>query len=491
MNIFDRLRKYHFEIRHLLVLFLILIVFQIILYYVHSNSVQNMLNRTMDLYRQDSAERLANLTTTSLEVVLELSLANENPTDEDIQKSIQAFDIILTQQKLQQNVDDICVLFSMNGKTFAIDNGEDLYYYIFQESQPTFSEPGMHNAALTNYSDLSAELTRTEQIHSMVKDEKTFQVYVPFIPKGELAGAVYMEITPNFSKITEAITQVYDETGMIFSVLILFGLLAMFFITVRTVKERDEAQQMLFKQREEQLKQEIEHEKEALFTKRIYHAHHKAEKIMGFIKEEIRALKDDNGKDDFKYRVLKYSNFVSRVIYDMKTYEPPIHVIRSPAFHTDLNSVIHFIVENVFERQHTSNGYAKFDLQFDENFPTVHINEYVIWEIVEPLIQNSLEHNSESKITVTIRTEYDPENRTGWIAIRDDGIGISEDLLGVNENGVKKIFFEHASTKPHPENAGYGCYISYEISRRRCGWEIDAMNLPKGGCEFRITIPNI
>lgn len=491
MSIFDRLRKYHFEIRHLLVLFLVLIVFQIVLYYVHSNSVQNMLNRTMDLYRQDSAERLANLTTTSLEVVLELSLANENPADEDIQKSIQAFDIILTQQKLQQNVDDICVLFSINGKTFAIDNGQDLYRFIFQKLQPTFSEPDIHEAAITNYTDLSVELTRTEQIHSLVKDDKTFQVYVPFVPKGELAGAVYMEITPNFSKITEAITQVYDETGMIFSVLILFGLLAMFFITVRTVKERDEAQQMLFKQREEQLKQEIEHEKEALFTKRIYHAHHKAEKIMGFIKEEIRALKDDKGTDEFKYRVMKYSNFVSRVIYDMKTYEPPIHVIRSPAFRTDLNSVIRFIVENVFERQHTNNGYAEFALQFDEEFPIIHINEYVIWEIVEPLIQNSLEHNSDRKITVSISTEYDYDNRTGWITIRDNGTGIATELLEVDDNGVKRIFFEHASTKPRPENAGYGCYLSYEISRRRCGWEIDAINLPDDGCEFRITIPNI
>ncbi len=491
MKLLQRLRKYHFEIRHLLVLFLILIVFQIILYYIHSNSVQSMLNKTMDLYRQDSAERLANLTTTSLELVLELSLANEFPAEEDVQKTIQAFDIILTQQKLQQNVDDICVLFSVNGQTFAIDNGAALYRFIFRNILPETSTNELHLAAIQNYKILSGNLTSSEQIHSMVKDDKTFQVYVPFVPKGELAGAVYMEITPNFSKITEAITQVYDETGMIFSVLILLGLLAMFFITVQTVRERDEAQQLLFKQREEQLKQEIEYKKEALFTKRIYHAHHKAEKIMGFIKEEIRALKNGNLTEDFKYRILKYSNFVSRVIYDMKTYEPPIHVIRNPAFQTDLNNVIQFIVENVFERQNYANGYYKFNLQLDEKFPIIHINEYVIWEIIEPLIQNSLEHNSERKITVTIATKYTPENHTGLIIIRDNGAGIAVDLLETDANGVKKIFFEHASTKPRPENAGYGCYLSYEISRRRCGWEIDAVNLPDGGCEFRITIPNI
>ena len=37
------------------------------------------------------------------------------------------------------------------------------------------------------------------------------------------------------------------------------------------------------------------------------------------------------------------------------------------------------------------------------------------------------------------------------------------------------------------QNSGYGCYIAYEISKR-CGWDIDAENLNKGGCRFTITI---
>ena len=38
------------------------------------------------------------------------------------------------------------------------------------------------------------------------------------------------------------------------------------------------------------MKKQIRLEKESLFTRRIYHTHHKAEKIMGFIKEDVRRM---------------------------------------------------------------------------------------------------------------------------------------------------------------------------------------------------------
>ena len=41
---------------------------------------------------------------------------------------------------------------------------------------------------------------------------------------------------------------------------------------------------------------------------------------MGFIKEDIVQL-TSNSMEEMKYRILKYSHFVSRVIYDMKWYE--------------------------------------------------------------------------------------------------------------------------------------------------------------------------
>ena len=105
--------------------------------------------------------------------------------------------------------------------------------------------------------------------------------------RGEYIGAVYMKNTPDFSFISNQVISNYDETSVIYLSLILLGLLAMYFISSYTVKERDDTQKMLFDEHETNLKKQINYEKELIFTKRIYHTHHKAEKIMGFIKEDL------------------------------------------------------------------------------------------------------------------------------------------------------------------------------------------------------------
>ncbi|HEX2984941.1 MAG TPA: hypothetical protein VHO28_15475, partial [Ignavibacteriales bacterium] len=69
-NIFLKLTKYRFEFRHLTLLFGILIGFQILISLVQKTSLQNFLLKTQDWYQKDSAERMANLTATSLELLL-------------------------------------------------------------------------------------------------------------------------------------------------------------------------------------------------------------------------------------------------------------------------------------------------------------------------------------------------------------------------------------------------------------------------------------
>ncbi len=99
-----------------------------------------------------------------------------------------------------------------------------------------------------------------------------------------------MKNKPNFDFITNEILSSYDEVALIYASLIILGLLAMYYISSFTVKERDEARQLFYEEHEQHLKDTIDHEKESMFTKRIYHTHHKAEKVMGFIKEDLRQL---------------------------------------------------------------------------------------------------------------------------------------------------------------------------------------------------------
>lgn len=487
----ERFKKYHFEIKHLLVIFSVLVFFLILVSFVHKTSLQELLVNTQDWYQQDSAERMANLTATSLELLLETTGKSAALSDEEVQQTIQAFNIILSQQKLQQSVYEVCILVQRGEEILAIDDGRTLYDYFF-ETQSGMAAPGAedsHAKAIQYYrTNLKNQLMESEQIYSIREGEQVFHVFVPFVPKGEYVGAVYIKNTPDFSFITRKIITSYDETALIFASLITLGLIAMFYISSYTVKERDDAQKLLFQEQEKYLLEKVDRQKEELFTKRIYHTHHKAEKVMGFIKDDLRNLSGDD-IEETRQRLNRYANFVSRVIYDMKWYDPPLQAIRNPLFRTDLNEVIRFIVQNIFLR--TSNHVTyQFKLELDEKLPPVSINEFVVWEVLEPLMQNCVEHSGDGEVVITIRTGYSAEQNTSRITIGDNGRGFKPELLEENEQGVKKLFLENISTKASSRNAGYGCYIAHEIAARRCGWLLDAENLPEGGCRYIITIPN-
>jgi len=483
-------KKYHFEIKHLLVILIILLAFQISVSLIHKASLKNLLKKTQDWYEQDSAEKLANLTATSLELLLENTATRRLLTSEEIQRIIQAFNIILSQQILQQNVQEIAILVRVNGKIHAIDNGRVLYEYFFQQKGELPPPERSHNKAILFYEEIQDQLVRNEQIYSLREGENIFHVFVPFVPKGEYAGVVYVKNKPDFSFITTEVINSYDEITLIFASLIILGLLVMFYISSHTVKERDETLKLLFKEREAHLREQIHHQKEALFAKRIYHTHHKAEKVMGFIKEDLRCLNSQN-IEEIKYRVNKYANFMSRVIYDMKWYDPPLQTFRNPIFRTDLNEVIQFIVKNIFLRISKPDNEFQFHLDLDDLLPPVSVNEFVVWEILEPLIQNSIEHSGNHQVNIYLKSRYDKKHRRGFIYIIDDGKGILPELLEVAGDGRKKIFLEHVSTKQNGLNSGFGCYLAYEIARQRCGWNLDVMNLNGRGCQFIIEIPKI
>ncbi|GBD93248.1 sensory histidine kinase AtoS [bacterium BMS3Abin05] len=488
-QITGKLKRFRFELKHIIVLFMILILFQLLVSLVHKISLQRFLKKTQDWYQQDSAERLANLTATSLELLVETRIQNKNPGSDDARKTIEALNIILSQEILQHNVQDVCVLVEKGGRVAAIDNGRVLYAFIFKNDAriPPSDEP--HPQAIQMYGKIKKKLQASEQIVSILKGRETYHVFVPFVPKGEYMGALYMKNTPEFSGIASEIISSYNETSLIFVALIFLGLLAMFYISSYTVKERDAARELLYREREKQLEEHIHFQKEALFAKRIYHTHHKAEKVMGFIKEDLQSLNAEN-MEEVTYRVSKYANFISRVIYDMKWYDPPVQTIRNPMFRSDLNELIRFIVKYIFLRISRNTNRVKFHLELDESLPVVHVNEFVAWEILEPLIQNSIDHGGDGELNITIHTCYFPDEKESKIFISDDGQGIRPDLLEENEEGIKRIFLENISTKDSGDNSGYGCYIAYEISRQRCGWSLDAENLPEKGCQFIVSIPH-
>ncbi len=496
-RVIEPIRSFPFQLKHISVLFVIIIIFQVIVSILHKTSLQKFLLNTQTWYQQDSAERLANLTATSLELLLETRVQGPIMNERDADRLAQGLNIILSQQILNQNVKEVCILIPVSGTMHAIDDGHELYKHMFERRLNVGTlgpsegrSDALHQGAIGMYKDVERQLRQKEEIVTVIEESKVFHVFVPFVLRGEFVGVMYMKNSPDFSFITRGITSSYDETAITFFALILFGLLAMFYISSHTVQARDEVQRLLFEKEKERLTEHIHHQKELMFTKRIYHTHHKAEKVMGFIKEDLRRITVHN-IEEVKHRVTKYSNFVARVIYDMKWYDPPIQTIRSSLFKTDVNHVLRFLVENVFERVSNTSAQTKFELQLDGKVPPVPINEFVVWEAFEPVIQNCIEHGGVPNLAVTIATHYDAVLHKTTVTIADNGVGVPADLLETNEQGVKRILLESVSTKTFSnQHSGYGCYIAHEIAAQRCGWEFDMENAPGGGSRATFIIPH-
>ncbi len=488
----DSIKRYRFELRHITVLFIVLIFFQIILSIIQKQSLQNFLENTQKWYQQDSAEKLAHLASTSLELLLENVDIRNIQSDYEERKITQSFNIIFSQQLLEKNIEDICLIVTIESKNYAIDNGITLFNYLRGNAniKNLIESSQRHKSALEHFSKIQNSIRINERIYSSIEGKETFHIFVPFVPNGEFQGVLYVRKKPDFENITGEIISSYEETAIIYSSLILFGLLAMYYISSYTLKERNEAQKLLFEENEKHLKEQIIHEKESLFTKRIYHTHHKAEKVMGFIKEDIRKLAESNSQEIID-RVTKYSNFISRVIYDMKWYDPPLHTVRGQMFRTNINELIQFLVDHLFLRISSKTETFDFELDLDENVPDVNINQFVVWEILEPLIQNCIDHANVDKILINISTSFEKENRKTIIKISDNGQGFSEELITSDKDGKKNIFSENVSTKNYEnQNSGYGCYIAYQIAVKRCGWQLDAANKDEDGAIFIIQIQN-
>ena len=489
-GVLEGLRRYHFEFRHLTLLFIILIVFQLAISFVHRNTVQKSLSGIQALYQQDSAERLANLTTTSLELLLESKPQREVLEEIEGRRIVQAFNIIFNQQHLYQNVQQMCLFVQLDDSVLAIDDGKALYAYMFEHARTIPSSKVSYAGAMRMYADIRSEMQNTEQIRTVVEGTGIFHTFVPFVPRGEYVGALYIKNTPDFGFISRDMIASYGQTTAVYLSLILFGLIAMYYISSYTLRERNKAQEMLFDQQKIHLAEQINYQNELLFTKRIYHTHHKAEKIMGFIKEDLRNFTAAN-IEEVTYRITKYSNFIARVIYDMKWYAPPVQTIRGPLFATDLNEVLRFLVDNVFRRVARNGSQCTFDLALDDTLPSVHVNEFVVWEAFEPIIQNCIEHSGVDRPTVLIRTTCDDATGRSVVVIGDNGVGIAPELLEPDERGIKRLFLEHTSTKSATsDHSGYGCYIAHEIATQRCGWSLDVNNRAGGGCQFTFTIPH-
>jgi hypothetical protein len=488
-NLRTKISQYRFDINHMIVFFAVLISFQVLLAFFQKSLLTNFLDDAQRWFQKYHAERVAIVTSASLENLFENQQRMRSEGRIDEAQMIYSVNVIFKQLVLQRSIEEISLILLKDGRMYLVSNGQQMNDFFKGTLRPYENQRSEDpSPGVTYFTSVKAEMLRSEKILSEVIDQKTFNVLVPFVPYGEYVGVLYIRISPDFTLLTDEVQSNFDKVSFAFTALVFIGLIVMYIVSSGAVRERNEARERLFVEHQANLEKQIRLEKESIFTKRIYHTHHKAEKIMGFIKNDVRMMHPAN-LEESKHRVIAYSNFISRIIYDMKWYDQDINTIINPVFRSNINAIIEFIVQNVFLRISSRNEMFAFKFDLDSRMPPVPVNEFIIWEILEPLIQNSIDHGDRSPLTITICTRYDAAAKRSTIRISDNGAGIPEELLRPHPRGVKRLFVEkEAAEAIVGSHSGYGCYIAHQMAVGKCGWELDAENLPEGGCCFTITV---
>ena len=220
-----------------------------------------------------------------MELLFENLFMNHSYSQLEDTKMIYSFNVIFKQQLMQRAIDDICLILIKDRRIYVIDSGQKLEAYLNSELEPYGVNTSNHSSAVELFLSIKDKIRSSEVIYSSLENQKTYNILVPFVPDGEYLGVMYMKITPDFSFLTEEIGANFDKFSLIYSFLIFIGLIAIFMVSSQAVKERNDAQEKLFEEHKDLIKKEIRYEKESIFTKRIYHTHHKAKKLSALLKK--------------------------------------------------------------------------------------------------------------------------------------------------------------------------------------------------------------
>ncbi|MGA9120355.1 MAG: histidine kinase, partial [Bacteroidota bacterium] len=260
-----RLRRYRFEIRHIIVLVTVLIAFQIILSFFQTSLLDKFLSGTKSWFQKYYAERIAIVTSAGLELLYQNQQRLSSEQDTIDNPIVYSLNVFLKQQLIQRSVEDIKLILQRGEGTYVINNGQALQSYL-RGTLPPIEPDTARSPGVRFFRSVQNELRSREKVLSIVEGQETFDVLVPFVPNGEYLGALYMRMRPDFGFLTEEVKSNFNQVSLIFSALIFVGLIAIFLVSSRTVKERDEAQRRLFIEHEESLEKQIQLEKESLFT---------------------------------------------------------------------------------------------------------------------------------------------------------------------------------------------------------------------------------
>ena len=162
------------------------------------------------------------------------------------------------------------------------------------------------------------------------------------------------------------------------------------------------------------------------------------------------------------------------------------HVSNKTFVLVSLNEVVQKVVALITQELRLQN--IQLELNLEDCLPGIQADPQLMQQIFFDLISNAKwaiqkKSSKEEGGIITLKTEYDPENKRIKVSISDTGIGISKENFG-------KIFEPFFTTKAVGEGTGLGLSIVYNIIKQHNG-AIDVESQVNKGTIFKIFLPSV
>ncbi|CAN2045962.1 two-component system, NtrC family, sensor kinase [Candidatus Magnetomoraceae bacterium gMMP-1] len=142
-----------------------------------------------------------------------------------------------------------------------------------------------------------------------------------------------------------------------------------------------------------------------------------------------------------------------------------------------INTICDKVLTGLMEREL---AVSNIDLKrnYDSNLPEVMLEPDQMEQVLLNFINNARDAISDHG-TITVSTHHNEEHV--WVTVKDDGIGMSSDLL-------KEIFYPFYTTKDVGKGTGLGLSVSLSIIESMEG-TIDVQSLEGSGSSFTVKLP--
>jgi two-component system NtrC family sensor kinase len=191
---------------------------------------------------------------------------------------------------------------------------------------------------------------------------------------------------------------------------------------------------------------------------------------------EEETFKDSENIDEFRNSIVKIEEHVERarkVVHGMLAYarkmEPRLEDV-------DVNKTIRQTV--TFLENHARINNIDIRMKLDDSVPLIASDQAKLQQVFLNLLTNAIDAIGSDG---TIETVSDCSDDAIVVTIKDDGPGLSDDML-------RKVFDPFFTTKDPGKGTGLGLWVSHNIISK-LGGSIHVKNNPDQGALFTVKIP--